>query len=231
MIRLLLAFLMLPLLAGAAPAPRDWTKTVTRTADGAYRIGNPAAKVKLVEYLSYTCPHCAHYAGQSGPTLREKFIRSGSTSVELRHATRDRLDLAATVIARCAGPAGFLGTSEQLFAKQDDWYPQGMRFEQTNAQRMALYPQGAQVRALAYGAGLADIGKARGLSDAALTACFDDDAAILQIAAMSDKSWKAIAAAAAPQPGGTPTFVVNGKAYASLDWAKLEKILRAAGAK
>ena len=231
MIRLLLAFLMLPLLAGAAPGSRDWTKTVSRSADGAYVIGNPAAKVKLIEYLSYTCPHCAHYAQASAATLRDKFVRSGSTRVELRHATRDKLDLAATVIARCAGPAGFAGASEQIFARQEDWYPQGMRFEQSNAQRMALYPQGAQLRALAYGAGLADIGKARGLSDAALTACFDDDAALLQIAAMSDKSWKAIAAAAAPQPGGTPTFVVNGKAYASLDWAKLEKILRAAGAK
>ncbi|MEG3087693.1 thioredoxin domain-containing protein [Sphingomonas sp. PB4P5] len=231
MIRLLLAFLMLPLLVSAAPAPRDWTKTVTRTADGAYRIGNPAAKVKLVEYLSYTCSHCAHYAEQSAPILRDKFIRSGSTSVELRHATRDKLDLAATIVARCGGPAGFVGASEQVFAKQDDWYPQGLRFEQTNAQRMALYPQGAQLRALAYGAGLADIGKARGLSDAALATCFDDDAALLRIAAMSDKSWKAIAAASAPQPGGTPTFVVNGKPYATLDWAGLEKILRAAGAK
>ncbi|MEN2786423.1 thioredoxin domain-containing protein [Sphingomonas qilianensis] len=231
MIRLIFALLLLPLLAGAAPAPRDWSKAVTRSADGAYVIGNPAARVKLVEYLSYTCPHCARYAQASTPTLRDTFIRSGSTRVELRHATRDRLDLAATVIARCTGPAGFAATSERIFATQEDWYERGTRFEQPNAARMALYPQGAKLRALAYGAGLAEIGKARGLSDAALTACFDDTAALLQIARMSDASWKAIAAASAPQPGGTPTFVVNGKAYATLDWAGLEKILRAAGAR
>jgi protein-disulfide isomerase len=231
MIRQLLACLILPLLIGAAPAPRDWTRTVNRTAAGAYVIGNPAAKVKLVEYLSYTCSHCAHYSAASAATLKGKFIRSGSTRVELRHATRDKVDLAATVIARCAGPAAFPAISEQLFATQEDWYPRGLRFEQVNGQRMTIYSDNARLRAIAEGSGLSDIAHARGISDAALKACFDDDAALLQLAVMSDASWKAISAAAAPAPGGTPSFVVNNKPYAGLDWAGLEKILRAAGAK
>jgi len=57
-----LALLALPLtLAGAAPV-RNWPATATMNADGAYVIGNPAARVKLREWASYTCPHCAHSA-------------------------------------------------------------------------------------------------------------------------------------------------------------------------
>lgn len=227
----LVALLLAPLLIGAAPAPRDWTKTVARTADGAFVVGNPKAKVKLVEYLSYTCPHCAHYAGESAPTLRDRFVRSGSTSVELRHATRDDLDLAATVIARCTGPAGFARTTETIFAQQGDWFPRGLDFRQANGSRLALYPTAGKLRALADGSGLTDIGRAQGLKDAAIDACFADTKGMLQVAVMSDQSWKTIAAASPPGMGGTPTFVVNGKPYPTLDWAGLEKVLRAAGAK
>jgi protein-disulfide isomerase len=231
MIRYLLALLFAPILLGDTPAPRNWTKTVTRTADGAFVIGNPAAKVKLTEYLSYTCPHCAHYAGESTPTLRDKFIRSGSTSVELRHATRDDLDLAATVIARCTGPAGFAATSEQIFADQGNWFPRGLDFRESNGSRIALYPVAGKLRALADGSGLTDIGRAHGLKDAAIDACFADTKGMLQVAVMSDRAWKTIAAASPPGQGGTPTFAVNGKVYPTLEWAGLEKILRAAGAK
>src|SRR3546814_5936191 len=56
----LLALIGVVMLAGAAaPAPQagDWTRTVTQTAAGSFVMGNPAAPVKLIEYLSYTCPH------------------------------------------------------------------------------------------------------------------------------------------------------------------------------
>jgi len=237
MIRTLLALSLVPAVIGAAPTPttaptaRDWTKSVARTADGAYVIGNPAARVKLTEYLSYTCSHCADYSGQSTPTLRDKFIRSGSTRVEFRHATRDDLDLAATVIARCTGPAGFAATSEEIFAKQDDWLQRGVSFRQTNGSRIGLYPTNAKLRALADGSGLTDIGRAHGLNDAAITSCFNDTKSLMQLAVMSDGSWKAINAASPPGMAGTPTFAVNGKFYPTLGWAGLEKILRAAGAK
>ena len=233
--RSIFAAVLVPVLASAvvsaAPAPRDWTKTVTRTADGAYVVGNPAARVKLTEYLSYSCSHCAEYSEQATPTLRDKFIRSGSTRVEMRHATRDDLDLAATVIARCTGPAGFASTTEDIFAKQDAWLSRGVSFRQTNGSRIGLYPTNAKLRALADGSGLTDIGRAHGLSDGAITACFNDTKSLMQLAVMSDGSWKAISAASPPGMAGTPTFAVNGKFHPSLNWVGLEKVLRAAGAK
>ena len=107
------ALLLAPLLLlAAAAAPRDWRATVTRTPTGAHLIGNPAARVKLVEYASYTCGHCGHFAAASAPVLKDRMIRSGSTSLEFRHLIRDGADLAAAVLARCGGPKAFWPTSE-----------------------------------------------------------------------------------------------------------------------
>jgi len=56
-----------PLIAKPAAKPRPaataavkWDLRTTRTAEGNHLIGNPAAKVRLVEFISYTCDHCAH---------------------------------------------------------------------------------------------------------------------------------------------------------------------------
>ena len=87
--------------AAQARAKMDWSTHVTQTPAGAYVIGNPAARVKLVEYVSYTCPHCAVFTTESAPVLKGQMVRSGSTSIEIRHFIRDRLDLAAALIARC----------------------------------------------------------------------------------------------------------------------------------
>ncbi len=110
MMRYLLA--LVALVAGfgsiAMAAGRDWTGVVTKSANGSFVIGNRNAKVKLVEYVGDTCPHCAHFIAESGSVLRGQMVRSGSTSVELRNAVRDWLDLTAAQLARCTGPKGVL---------------------------------------------------------------------------------------------------------------------------
>src|SRR3546814_20493978 len=122
----LLALIGVVMLAGAAaPAPQagDWTRTVTQTAAGSFVMGNPAAPVKLIEYLSYTCPHCAAFSAESAAVLRGRMVKSGKVSLELRNAVRDKLDLAAAALARCAGTQGFFAASDALFARQRAWYP------------------------------------------------------------------------------------------------------------
>jgi protein-disulfide isomerase len=74
--------------------------------------------VKLVEYVSYTCPHCAAFINSSGAVLKGQMVRSGSTSIELRHYIFNRIDLAAALIARCGGAAKFAGLTDTLFAQQ-----------------------------------------------------------------------------------------------------------------
>lgn len=220
--RVLLALLSVALLTAATPK-RDWNAVATKTPAGAYVIGNPQARVKLVEYASYTCSHCAAFSGASEPVLHRQMIASGSTSLELRHFIRDKLDLAAAVLARCTGPKGFAATTAAIFAAQPTWLERGMDFQQANGARIALYPTQAQLRANADGSGLTALVKARGLSDAAIGACFADQAEIDRIVALT--------ANAPSEIDSTPTFYVNGKRVPHAAWAQLEPALRAAGAK
>lgn len=213
-------------LASAAPAQapkRDWRGTVVKLPSGAFAIGNPAAKVKLVEYLSYTCPHCAHFVAQSKAPLHDDLVRRGVVQVEFRHAVRDPLDLAASLLARCAGPRGFVGASEVLFAAQADWYRQGATWWQANGAALQGQPEIARMKALANGSGLTQLMRGRGMTQAAINQCFARSADLNLLTAMTKASWAAIQ--------GTPSFTVNGKAGGGSEWATLEPELRAAGAR
>ncbi len=214
-----LAFLALA--TTAATPPRDWSTVATRAADGAIVTGNPRAKVKLVEYASYTCSHCAHFATESSPVLKARMIKSGSTSLELRHVVRDRLDLAAVVVARCGTPAGFLGRSEAVFAAQPQWMARGMAYDEANPTR-STQPVGPALRALADGAGLTALVKARGMGERAIAACFADRAEIDRIVAMTN--------ATPPEVTGTPSFAINGATVGTATWTSLQPQLRAKGA-
>lgn len=211
-----------PLAITAAPAttPRPWTNVASPIATGSYLIGNPRARVKLVEYVSYTCPHCAHFAAESGPALKA-MIRSGSVSVEIRNQVHDAMDLAATALARCAGPAAFPALHEAFYARQQQWYERGAAWSQGNAERISSWPQLAQMKALADGAGLVEIATAAGAPAAAIDACFATDAQVKRAIAVSESTGKV---------PGTPAFEINGKLIEGVGWAQLEPRLRAAGA-
>src|SRR5262249_44193930 len=105
----------------AAPAAQDWSQVVTQTPEGGFRMGNPAGKVKLVEYFSFTCPHCAAFSGEAFGPLTQKYVRTGQVSFELRSALRDALDLTVALGARCAAPRAYFATVEDVMAAQSDW--------------------------------------------------------------------------------------------------------------
>ncbi|KQR80447.1 thioredoxin domain-containing protein [Sphingomonas sp. Leaf343] len=217
-------FAVLPfvLLAAAVPA-RDWATNVTAGADGAWTIGNPAARVKLTEYVSYTCPHCGHFTTESTPVLKNQMVRSGSTSLTIRHLVRDALDLAAVTIARCGGPAGFPARHAAIFAGQDTWMATGETFLRANGEALDKLDKPTAFRRIADGAGLTAIGKANGLTERQVAACFATQAALDSVAKLN--------ASVPAEVQGTPTFYVDGTLVPNVDWAKLEPVLRARGAK
>ncbi len=221
MIRIL-ALAALMLLAAASPV-RDWSVVSTMKPDGAYVIGKPDARVRLVEYSSYTCPHCGAFVAAATATLDDRYIRSGSTSLEIRPVVRDRLDLAAAIVARCGGVQLFAGNHRAIFAAQDDWLAKGTDWDQGNASRIAAYPLGDQLSALADGAGLTAIGRSRALSSAALTSCFADRASIDKLVALSGTMPSSVT--------GTPSFAIDGRLTDAHDWTRLQPLLHRAGAR
>ena len=54
----------------SAPAGKSWAETVVITPEGGYRMGNPDAPIKIVEFASLTCSHCAEFAEAASASLR-----------------------------------------------------------------------------------------------------------------------------------------------------------------
>ena len=200
-------------------APADWSRTVTLGANGAYVLGNPKAPTRLVEYLSYTCPHCAHFQAEAGAQLKAQWIKRGLVALEYRNFVRDPFDLSAALLARCGGPARFLANHEALFANHEPWM--------TKAQDYAGNPakssdQVAQLTDIADKTGLFALLGKRGLAPAAQKACIADKQAMSTVLALTAGAWDS------KDFSGTPFFIVNGKAQADVHtWDELKPLLPA----
>jgi protein-disulfide isomerase len=209
--------------AEAAPArraaPVDWARTVAATPEGGFRMGNPAAKVKLVEYGSLTCGHCAIFAKEGMESLVGTYVRSGKVSYEYRNFILNGLDVAATLVARCGGPGRFFPVADKLYATQDQW--KGRIRNLTDAQKQALnaLPENQRLGRLAELAGIPQIAAQHGIAPAKAKRCLADRAAFDRLGKMNQ-------AAAAQGVQGTPTFFLNGANTGPHSWATLEPILR-----
>ena len=103
-----------PLTQIPAPNGGDWTQVVTETAEGGYRMGNPNAPVKLVEYASITCPHCGEFAEAGADELENVYVRSGQVSWEYRPFMIFPSDPGLLMLLRCQGPTPFFRLIHQL---------------------------------------------------------------------------------------------------------------------
>lgn len=209
------------MLVAAAPAT-DWSQIARPTAKGAYVFGNPAAPVKLIEYGSYTCSHCADFSNTSAPVLKGQMIRSGKVSLEYRHLIRDPADLGAVILARCAGPRGFGAAHAMIFATQEAWLAKVTAYQQAHP-TIDQQPLTVQARTYADASGLTAAMRTRGLTPAAIKACFANKAEIARITAMTSD--------APIEVRSTPTFYLNGELQPPVGWDKLEPVLRAKGVK
>jgi protein-disulfide isomerase len=214
-----LAVLALIALAPAAfAAPKvDWTSRVALSPIGGHVLGNPAAPTKLVEYVSYTCPHCAHFVKEASGPLKTGYVKGGKLSVELRNAVRDRFDLTAALLARCGGPRRFYGNHEALFANQDVWIEKVMAYEQGSAAKPT--EQIAALRDIGRNTGLYALMGRRGFSPAQLDACVANKVSMKQVLAMTEEAWKKV------KIGGTPAFTINGALVDGSSWEQLRDAL------
>ena len=189
----------------APPASGDWTEVVSATPAGGFVMGNPNAKVKLVEYGSMTCPHCASFEKIGGEPLVDNYVKKGLVSWEFRNYVRDPYDITASLIARCGGASSFFGLTRAFYASQPEWIAklQAASPEQMQAiQNMA--PQ-QQFAAIADIADLPAFAAMRGVPKAKTAQCLADQAAATKLVQMNSD-----VVAQFPDFPGTPTFLING---------------------
>jgi len=196
-------------------------KLVTVTSVGAHLLGDPAAKIRLTEYISYTCPHCAHFNQESEAVLRMNFVASGKGSVEVRAYIRNPIDMAASLLADCGGAAHFVRLHDSLLNSQSQWLGKAGEMNDTQRQRWENGPIGGRMRAIASDLGLYEIMENNGVSRAQADHCLNDDAAMKKLAAQTE-------AAVAAGVEGTPGFAINGVVLTgTYDWAMLAPQLQA----
>jgi protein-disulfide isomerase len=187
------------------PAGGDWTEVINPTPDGGVMMGDPNAKVHLIEIGSLTCPHCQHFEETAVDDLVNKYVKTGKISYEFRNYIRDSFDLAAVLIAKCNGPKTYFPLSRAFYDTHPDWEEKAMAFPQDQLNQMQSLPPNQIELAAAKIGGFIDWAAARGVPQAKSTQCLTDTNAINQLVNQSGQvtqQW--------PDFSGTPSFVLNG---------------------
>jgi protein-disulfide isomerase len=209
----------------AAAVQRDWTQVVTRTPAGTFLMGNPRAKVKLTEYGSLTCSHCAHFDKVGYGPLTSRYVRSGQVAYEFRNHVRDPYDLAATLVTRCGGTGRFFAMTHNLFDTQNVWMERAQNIDQARLASLNGKPPQQTLPVLADLAGLKAFGTTRGLTKAQLDACLSNKPAIDRLVALTKDARETRGVT------GTPSFDVNGQRVTISNpeiWPDVEAALKAA---
>lgn len=159
-------------------------------------IGDANAPIKIVEYASLSCSHCAHFHNDILPALKSKYIDSGKVQLEFREFPLNDPALKAAIVARCLPPERYESFIGLLFKTQEHW-----------------------AGGLDYMAALKQNAKLAGLSDARFDACINEPQLKVKIAERMQEAqdkWKV---------SSTPSFVINDKELVS-GAAKLEELER-----
>ena len=167
-------------------------------------LGNPKAKVTVVEYASASCPHCAEFNNDTFPAFKAKYIDTGKIHYVFREFLTPPEQVAASgfLIARCAGKDKYFSVLDAIFHAQQQMYQTGD-----------------------YHGTLLRIAESAGMSEKQFDDCTTNDAAIK---ALGERVQKSIDAGIT----GTPTFVINGtKMDGAPTLANLDAAIAAAQAK
>lgn len=166
-------------------------------------LGNPDAPVTVIEYASYTCPHCARFHEGPFKQLKADYIDTGKINFVYREVYFDRYGLWASMIARCAGsPEAFFGMSDLIYQGQSEWSRAG--------------DPGAIVNELR------KIGLLAGLDAETMEACLQDGEKAQTLVAWYQQN------ATADGIESTPSFVINGQKYSNLSFAEMSEVIDAA---
>lgn len=89
--------------------------------EGDHVLGNPEAPIRVIEYASLSCTHCASFHTETFPLLEEKYIKTGKITFIFRHFPFNEPALRGAVLAECAGEEKFWTYLKVMFKSQEKW--------------------------------------------------------------------------------------------------------------
>ena len=167
------------------PKNGDWSTIVTETPAGGFLMGNPNAKVQLIEYGSLTCPHCREFDETGVTPLIEGYVKTGKVGYEFRNYVRDAFDLTATLIARCNGPKSFFPMARALYKDQPTWVGAVAKIPPAQLEPLQNLPPSQQFLELAKLGNLQQYAAVRGIPVAQSTKCLTDENKVNQLVEMT----------------------------------------------
>lgn len=146
-------------------------------------LGNPKAKVQVIEYASLSCPHCAHFNETIFAPFKTKWVDTGKVRYTLKEMLTPPQQVAAAgfLMARCAGPAKYFKVVDEVFRSQPRW-------------------ENGKIKAV-----FLEIGAANGVTEAQFNACLTDQKA------QDALNVRAQRASQVDGVNSTPTLFINGK--------------------
>ena len=161
-------------------------------------LGNPDAPVKIVEYASFTCPHCATFHLDVLPNIKKKYLDKGLVQLEYREVYFDGPGLWAGLLARCKGNEKYFPMIDLIFKNQEDW----ARGTIDNIK-----------------AGLLSMGRQAGLTDEESLACMQDDSLAEELVVSFQENTKR------DNISSTPSFLINGELVKNLPFPEFEELI------
>ena len=151
---------------------------------GDMSLGNPKAKVRVVEYASAACHRCAAFHQTVFPRFRRRYVDTGTVYFTVKEYITDPPDVAVAgfILARCGGPARYFDILDQVFASQSQWRPNHIS---------SIFTK---------------IGEANGLTEGQVHACYADQAALDALTGRVHEAMER------DRVAKVPTILVNGKA-------------------
>jgi protein-disulfide isomerase len=204
----------------ASATANPWLAKIATTAKGGHIVGNPAAAQKIVEYMSYTCSHCAHFETESALPLRAGPISAGTTSFEVRHLLRDSLDVTAAMITNCVPPTRFFPLHHRFLETQDKWFAKAQKVTQEQMKRWNTGPMPMRMRAIAGDLDFYSYAASAGLTRAQTDGCFANESILARIIAQTKE-------AGTLGVDSTPSFLLGDQVLPDHDWASLQTRLSA----
>ncbi len=162
-------------------------------------LGAEDAPVEIIEYASYTCPHCANFHKGPYKQLKKDFIDTGKVKFIYREVYFDRYGLWASMVARCDGPDKFFGISDLIYEGQSEWTKAGGPAEIVDELRK--------------------IGRLAGIDNDKLEACLQDGTRAQTLVAWYQEN--------AERDGvqSTPSFIVNGKKVENQSYDSFKQLI------
>ena len=161
-------------------------------------MGDPKAAVKMVEYASASCTHCATFNNTVLPAFKAKYIDTGKVHYTLKEFLTPPNELAAAgfLTARCAGKDKYFSVLDAIFSSQQE-------ILQTGDMRGILLR----------------VAQSAGLTESQFNACITDETALKALNARVERAIKQ------DKITGTPAFFINGKSVGDgeISLAALEK--------